>query len=81
MERGSISDPNKFYHYEIVCKYEEDAEVLRGMLMFFGMDAKVIARKNSFIVYMKEGNNITLAGIRENSYEVTDIQSFFPFDE
>ena len=59
MERGSISDPNKFYHYEIVCKYEEDAEVLRGMLMFFGMDAKVIARKNSFIVYMKEGNNIT----------------------
>lgn len=59
MERGSISDPNKFYHYEIVCKYEEDAEVLKGMLMFFGMDAKVIARKNSFIVYMKEGNNIT----------------------
>lgn len=59
MERGSISDPNKFYHYEIVCKYEEDAEVLKEMLMFFGMDAKVIARKNSFIVYMKEGNNIT----------------------
>ena len=59
MERGAISDPNKFYHYEIVCKYEEDAEVLKEMLMFFGMDAKVIARKNSFIVYMKEGNNIT----------------------
>lgn len=59
MERGSISDPNKFYHYEIVCKYEEDADILMDMLRFFGLDAKVIVRKNSFVVYMKEGNNIT----------------------
>lgn len=29
----------------------------------------------------KEGNNITLAGINANSYVLTDIQSFFPFDE
>ena len=40
MERGSISDPNKFYHYEIVCKYEEDADILMDMLRFFGLDAK-----------------------------------------
>ena len=53
MERGSISDPNKFYHYE------EDADILMDMLRFFGLDAKVIVRKNSFVVYMKEGNNIT----------------------
>lgn len=59
MERGSISDPNKFYHYEIVCQYEEDAYTLMEMLRFFGLDAKVIVRKNSFVVYMKEGNNIT----------------------
>ena len=59
IERGSISDPNKFYHYEIVCKYEEDADILMDMLRFFGLDAKVIVRKNSFVVYMKEGNNIT----------------------
>jgi len=44
MERGSISDPNKFYHYEIVCKYEEDADILMDMLRFFGLDAKVIER-------------------------------------
>ena len=30
-----------------------------NMLRFFGLDAKVIVRKNSFVVYMKEGNNIT----------------------
>lgn len=56
---GSISDPNKFYHYEIVCEYEEDAEILKDMLRFFKLDAKVIARKRSYVVYMKEGNNIT----------------------
>lgn len=56
---GSISDPNKFYHYEIVCEYEEDADSLRDMLVFFSLDAKVIMRKQSYIVYLKEGSNIT----------------------
>ena len=58
MERGSISDPNKFYHYEIVCKYEEDADILMDMLRFFGLDAKVIVRKNSFVVYMGISNDV-----------------------
>ena len=56
---GSISDPNKFYHYEIVCDYEEDAQCLCDMLIFFGLDAKITVRKNDYIVYMKEGSNIT----------------------
>lgn len=56
---GSISDPHKFYHYEVVCDYEEDAEYLREILEFFHLDAKVIQRKKSFIVYMKEGSHIT----------------------
>lgn len=56
---GSISDPNKFYHYEIVCEYEEDAEQLRELLAFFNLDAKTIQRKRNYIVYLKEGNNIT----------------------
>lgn len=59
MVSGSISDPNKFYHYEIVCRFDEDAEILKGLLNFFNLDAKVIVRKNSFVVYLKEGNNIT----------------------
>jgi hypothetical protein len=56
---GSISDPNKFYHYEIVCEYEEDAAQLQELMIFFELDAKVIMRKRSFIVYLKEGSNIT----------------------
>ncbi len=56
---GSISDPNKYYHYEIVCNHEEGANQLRDMLTFFKLEAKVTARKNNFIVYLKEGNHIT----------------------
>lgn len=56
---GSISDPNKFYHYEIVCEYEEDAKCLCEMLCFFNLDAKITQRKSNYIVYMKEGGNIT----------------------
>ncbi len=56
---GSISDPSKSYHYEIVCANQTDAIQLKEMLGFFELDAKVIARKNNFITYIKEGNHIT----------------------
>jgi len=56
---GSISDPNKSYHYEIVCSNKDAAIQLKEILVFFGLDAKVIARKNNFITYLKEGIHIT----------------------
>ncbi len=56
---GSISDPNKSYHYEIVCTNQTDAIQLKEMFAFFELDAKVIARKNNYITYIKEGNHIT----------------------
>jgi hypothetical protein len=56
---GSVSDPNKFYHYEIVCDREEDAEKLAEIMAFFNLDAKYIARKKTFVVYLKEGSHIT----------------------
>jgi hypothetical protein len=56
---GSVSDPKKFYHYEIVCDREEDAEKLAEIMAFFNLDAKYIARKKTFVVYLKEGSHIT----------------------
>lgn len=55
---GSISDPEKFYHFEIVCAAMEKAEQLQGIINSFEMDAKVIARKKNWIVYIKEGAQI-----------------------
>ena len=55
---GSISDPKKFYHLEIVCDSEDDARQMTDIIAYFQLDAKYIARKKSFVVYLKEGNHI-----------------------
>lgn len=55
---GSMSDPEKSYHFEIVCATREKAEQLRTLINTFGMDAKIVRRKKNYIVYLKEGAQI-----------------------
>lgn len=55
---GSISDPNKSYHFEIVCRSEAQAGQLQEIINSFGMDAKIVARKKYQVVYLKEGAQI-----------------------
>ena len=55
---GSISDPEKGYHFEIVCSEASRAEQLLEMLGSFGVEAKITLRKNSYILYVKEGSQI-----------------------
>ena len=55
---GSISNPEKSYHIEIVCAAEKKAEQFRTIINSFGLDAKVIVRKKSYVVYLKEGSQI-----------------------
>lgn len=56
---GSMSDPGKGYHLEIVCRHERFAQSICAMLTGFGINAKTSVRKNSFIVYMKDGESIS----------------------
>ena len=55
LSSGSISDPNKFYHFEIVCPDLEKAEQIREIIGCFEMEARIVSRKNHFVVYVKEG--------------------------
>ncbi|MFA5527183.1 MAG: DNA-binding protein WhiA [Peptostreptococcales bacterium] len=55
---GSISDPNKSYHLEIVTAQSEIGEEIKQIINSFGLNAKMIARKNNYIVYLKEGDQI-----------------------
>lgn len=52
---GSISDPEKFYHFEIVCATQGKAEQLRNLIQSFAIDAKIVQRKKYYVVYVKEG--------------------------
>lgn len=55
---GSVSDPRKSYHFEIVTDSLKEAEYLRDMINDFDMDAKIVPRKKTFVVYLKEGSQI-----------------------
>lgn len=55
---GSISDPQKFYHFEIVCTSLKKAEQLRDVINSFEVDSKIIQRKKYYVVYIKEGTHI-----------------------
>ncbi len=55
---GSISDPEKFYHFEIVCSTMEKAQFLQGILVHFSFDARIVQRKKYYVVYIKEGEQI-----------------------
>ncbi len=55
---GSISDPEKFYHFEIACPSRDRAEQVQSIIRTFGIDAKMVIRKKYFVVYIKEGSQI-----------------------
>lgn len=55
---GSISDPKKSYHFEIVCRSKPQAEQLRETINSFEMEAKIVERKKHYVVYLKEGSQI-----------------------
>lgn len=58
MATGSMSDPNKSYHLEIVCKSMEQATRLQELMQEFETDAKIVERKNHYVVYLKDGSQI-----------------------
>ena len=55
---GSMSDPEKSYHFEIVCATREKAEQIQQIMKCFELDGKIVLRKKSFVVYLKEGSQI-----------------------
>lgn len=55
---GSMSDPGKSYHFEIVCDQMEKAQYLQRIMNSFELDARIVSRKKHFVIYLKEGERI-----------------------
>ncbi len=73
---GSMSDPAKNYHFEIVTSTRKKAEQLRDIINFFQMDAKIVQRKNHFVVYVKEGSQIVdLLNIMEAHVSLMELEN------
>ncbi|MGN0205181.1 MAG: DNA-binding protein WhiA [Coprococcus sp.] len=55
---GSVSDPVKTYHFEIVCLSEAKAKQLQMIMHTFDINAKVIRRKKYYVVYVKDSSQV-----------------------
>lgn len=55
---GSMSNPGKSYHFEIVCQDEQTAKDLQAVIRTFDVHAKTVARKNKYVVYLKDSTEI-----------------------
>lgn len=55
---GSISNPEKTYHLEFVTTNEEHGKELSDLINSFGLSSKIVLRKENFVIYLKEGEQI-----------------------
>lgn len=73
---GSVSDPEKNYHLEFVCDDEERAQFIQETMADFELHAKMIHRKNNYVMYLKEGDQIvTLLNLMEAHIALMDFEN------
>lgn len=73
---GSVSDPSKAYHFEIVVRNKDMAASVQEVMQSFLLDAKVVKRKKYYIVYLKEGAMIVdMLKIMEASVNLMDMEN------
>ncbi len=56
---GSISNPEKAYHLEFVTNNHEHSVELSNIINSFNLNSKIIMRKENYIIYLKEGEQIS----------------------
>ena len=76
---GTISDPLKAYHLEIVCNTKTLANDLCRLLNTFDdLSAKMVERKGKYVVYMKRSayiiDTLSLMGANANRFALEDVQ-------
>lgn len=55
---GSVTNPEKGYHFEIVCDEKKQSDILVGIIKSFGVEPRTITRKKYYVVYVKDGSDI-----------------------
>lgn len=75
---GSISNPEKTYHLEFVTHHEDYANDFSKIINSYGLNSKVIQRKSSYVIYIKEGEQIVdllnIIGAHESLLELENVR-------
>lgn len=56
---GSITDPNKQYHLEIIFEEKNNSEYILNICNNFGINLKILENKNKFYLYIKDAEEIS----------------------
>ena len=73
---GSITDPEKGYHLEIVCSTMEKAVFLKELMEDLSLLPKITARKKAFVVYIKDSEQIVMAlGLMEAATSLMNFEN------
>ena len=76
LSMGSISNPEKSYHFEIVCSNPEKAIAIRDLIQSFDVDAKIVLRKKYHVVYVKESDGLAdLLGLMEANISLMNFEN------
>lgn len=79
---GYICSPEKNYHLEFICNTYKQARNLQNLINFFEIDAKIIEKKDNFIVYIKEAEQIVeLLNIIEAHKALLELENIRIFKE
>ena len=80
MACGSISDPDKNYHLEYVFSDEETALELMDVLESFDISSRLIWRKKSHVIYIKDAEKISMIlgimGARKHLLDFENLRVF-----
>ncbi len=59
LEKGTMSDPEKFYHLEFVCDSEQEAVRVKDIIRGFDIQSNIMKRKEHQVVYLKDSDSIS----------------------
>lgn len=75
---GSLTNPEKSYHLELVSNNEDHANFLSDLIHEYGLNSKIIKRKDNYVVYLKEAEQIsdllTIIGASHSVLEFENIR-------
>ncbi len=76
LSAGSISDPSKGYHFEIVAKDQKQADLILRMMDSFDVHGKTVERQGRVVVYLKESDEISdMLNIMEAPVTLLDFEN------
>lgn len=56
---GSVTDPNKQYHLEIIFQEKSNAEYILNICKIYGVNLKILESNNIYLLYIKESEEIS----------------------